>query len=56
MRSRMCPLASLSWPWEPLEPSEAEIDAEEADNPTQRMYDEMNRSIEPQMEEWRPER
>lgn len=55
-KQRVFGMASLSWPWEPLEPSEAEVDAEEADNPTQRMYDEMNRSIEPQMEEWRPNR
>lgn len=49
-------MASLAWPWEPLEPSEAEIDAEEYDTVPERWYAETNRGIEPQMEEWRPER
>ena len=50
----MCPLASLSWPWEPL--SEDEYDAEEYDTADERWERERNRSIEPQMEPWRPER
>ena len=49
-------MASLSWPWEPLEPSEAEVDAEEYDTAAERWEREKNRDLDPRMEEWRPER
>ena len=51
-------MASLSWPWEPLEPR----DEESYDPwllqdmpPSERAYYEANRDIEPQMEGWRAE-
>jgi hypothetical protein len=49
MPREMFPLASLSWPWEPLEPSEDDEDgpwAEQDKTPTERQYDEMNVRIE----------
>ena len=48
-------MASLAWPWEPLEPSEAEVDAEEYDTVAERWEREKNRDLDPRMEEWRPD-
>ncbi len=47
----MFPLASLAWPWEPIEPEEDEPAydpyAEQDKTPLERMYDEMNREERP---------
>ena len=46
-------MASWAPPIQPL--TEDEYALEDDDNPTRRQYDEMNRDIEPRMEEWRAE-